>query len=234
VLHPRFRGNRAVAKRVFDVVVALAIAILLLPVLAVAALLIAADGGSPIYRQTRIGARGRPFVMYKLRTMRHDAAADTRWATANDGRVTTIGRALRATHLDEVPQLLNVLRGEMSLVGPRPEQPHYARELERTVPFYSRRIWLKPGMTGWAQIHCGYAGSELGTFHKVCHDLYYIKHRSLRFDLRILWLTMGAVMLDRRRQFRALEGLAPFALERLGGTVIGEEPTTASAGAPPQ
>jgi exopolysaccharide biosynthesis polyprenyl glycosylphosphotransferase len=214
VLHPRFRADGVAAKRAFDVAVALAMAILFLPVLVIAALLIALDGGSPIFRQTRIGARGRPFAMYKLRTMHRDVPDDSQWATADDGRVTTIGRILRTTHLDELPQLLNVLRGEMSIVGPRPEQPHYASELEQTVPFYSRRIWIKPGMTGWAQVHCGYAGSELGTLHKICHDLYYIKHRSLRFDLRILCLTIGAVVLDRQRQFRALEGMAPFALAR--------------------
>jgi exopolysaccharide biosynthesis polyprenyl glycosylphosphotransferase len=227
VLHPRFRAEGAAIKRAFDLAVAIAMGIVFLPVLAVAALLIAADGGSPIFRQTRIGARGRPFVMYKLRTMRPDHSGDSRWTTAEDRRVTAIGRTLRATHLDELPQLVNVLRGEMSIVGPRPEQPLYARDLERTVPFYSRRIWLKPGMTGWAQVHCGYAGSEVGTLHKICHDLYYIKHRSLRFDLRILCLTLGAVVFDRQRQFRALDGVAPFALARCC-TPASEESTGAS------
>jgi exopolysaccharide biosynthesis polyprenyl glycosylphosphotransferase len=227
VLHPRFRAEGAVAKRAFDVVVALVMGIVFLPLLALTVLLIALDDGSPIYRQTRIGARGRPFVMYKLRTMYRDRSSESRWATAGDGRVTPFGRTLRATHLDELPQLLNVLRGDMSIVGPRPEQPHYAQELEQTVPYYSRRIWLKPGLTGWAQVRCGYAGSELGTLHKICHDLYYIKHRSLRFDLRILCLTIGAVLFDRQRQFRPLEGVAPFALAGCCAPA-NDESTTAS------
>jgi hypothetical protein len=97
---------------------------------------------------------------------------------------------LRRTHLDELPQLLNVLRGEMSIVGPRPEQPHYVERLERIIPFYTRRHQLRPGLTGWAQIHCGYAGSERGTMWKLSHDLYYLRHRSFALDVKILLATI--------------------------------------------
>ena len=120
--------------------------------------------------------------------MRPSSGSDAQWAAIDDPRVTPAGRLLRCTHVDELPQLLNVLRGEMSLVGPRPEQPAVVERLERDVPFYQRRHLIRPGITGWAQIRCGYARSESGSMWKHCHDLYYLKHRSIRIDL---WIFLG-------------------------------------------
>jgi lipopolysaccharide/colanic/teichoic acid biosynthesis glycosyltransferase len=145
----------------------------------------------------RIGEKGRPFALYKLRTMRIEADATAQWAAADDPRITRLGGFLRASHLDELPQLANVLRGEMSLVGPRPEQPEFVDRLERTVPFYQRRHLLRPGITGWAQIRCGYAGSDIGSAWKLCHDLFYAKHRSLGLDLLILCETFSTLLFER-------------------------------------
>jgi len=113
-----------------------------------------------------------------------------RWAAEDDDRVTWIGHLLRRTHVDELPQLLNILRGQMSLVGPRPEQAEFVERLERAVPFYTRRHLIKPGLTGWAQVRCGYEGSDEGSLWKVSHDLYYLKHRSMALDFAILWETV--------------------------------------------
>lgn len=137
-----------------------------------------------------------PFTMYKLRTMSIQAGGEVAWSSSEDARVTNVGRVLRRTHLDELPQLLNVLRGEMSMVGPRPEQPLLVEQLEATIEFYRRRHQIRPGLTGWAQVLCWYAGSEAGTTWKLCHDLYYLKHRSLALDLKILLRTVLAVRAD--------------------------------------
>jgi lipopolysaccharide/colanic/teichoic acid biosynthesis glycosyltransferase len=112
--------------------------------------------------------------------------------------VTRLGRVLRRTHLDELPQLINVLRGEMTLVGPRPEQPEFVDRLEQTVPYYSRRHLIRPGITGWAQVRCGYAGSDLGSAWKLCHDLYYLKHRSFALDVAIIAETLRTLVADRQ------------------------------------
>src|SRR3712207_5654495 len=139
-----------------------------------------------------------------LRTMRVDAEADgPRWAEAGDGRVTRIGALLRRTHLDETPQLLNVLRGEMTMVGPRPERPEMVAGLERRFPHYTRRHLVKPGIAGWAALRCGYAGSEIGTAWKLCHDLFYIKRRSVLADLLILIETSVEVFRNAHRVLRA-------------------------------
>ena len=125
--------------------------------------------------------------MIKLRSMRIASEKDgARWASADDGRVTRVGRIMRRTHIDELPQLWNVLRGEMTLVGPRPERRELIAELERSLNYYDRRLLAKPGIAGWAQARCGYGGSEEGTGWKLCHDLFYLKHRSVYFDLLIL------------------------------------------------
>jgi exopolysaccharide biosynthesis polyprenyl glycosylphosphotransferase len=193
VLHPRFRDRRS--QRLLDIVVAGALALLLAPVLLVAALLVRQDGGPVLFRQRRIGRYGRPFVIYKLRTM-HWEADDGRslWAAADDPRVTRVGRVLRRSHLDELPQIVNVLRGDMTLVGPRPEQPEIAARLEAEIPFWRARYRHKPGLTGWAQIRCGYAGSLDGSTWKLAHDLYYLRHRSLSLDLAILLQTAYTVL----------------------------------------
>jgi exopolysaccharide biosynthesis polyprenyl glycosylphosphotransferase len=191
IMHPRYRAVAPRSKRALDIGVSLVAGLLLLPVLAIAAFLIRRDGGPVLFRQVRIGEGGRPLVMYKLRTMREDDGnGAAQWASADDPRVTPVGRFLRHTHLDEIPQLLNVLRGEMSLVGPRPEQPEFVERLEEFIPFYERRHLLKPGVTGWAQVRCGYAGSDTGSAWKLSHDLYYLKHRSLSFDLAMLGETV--------------------------------------------
>jgi lipopolysaccharide/colanic/teichoic acid biosynthesis glycosyltransferase len=117
------------------------------------------------------------------------------WAADRDPRTTTVGRFLRRTHLDELPQLWNVLRGEMSFVGPRPEQLPFVERLERSLPFYQRRHLIRPGLTGWAQVRCGYAGSDVGAAWKLCNDLYYVKHRSLALDLLLLLETVGLLIL---------------------------------------
>lgn len=194
IMHPRYRSGAAPGKRPLELLLAVLAALLLLPLMLVAALLIRRDGGPVLFRQKRIGEGGLPFVLYKLRTMREDAAPAAQWAAADDPRVTPIGRLLRHTHLDEMPQLINVIRGEMSLVGPRPEQPEFVDRLEERLPFYSRRHLLKPGITGWAQVRCGYAGSDSGSAWKLCHDLFYLKHRSLGFDLAIMAETVSTLL----------------------------------------
>ena len=196
MMHPRYRGDAAPGKRVFDIVVAGIAAALVAPLVGFLALVIRlGDGGPALYRQRRVGAGGREFTIVKLRSMSVDAERNgvEEWSHAGDARVTRIGRILRATHLDELPQLWNVLRGEMTLVGPRPERPGKVAELESRFRYYERRHLAKPGITGWAQVRCGYAGSELGTAWKLCHDLYYLKHRSMLGDAMLLIETLRTV-----------------------------------------
>jgi lipopolysaccharide/colanic/teichoic acid biosynthesis glycosyltransferase len=172
-------------------------AVVCAPLIALISILIRRDGDPVFFRQPRIGEGGRKFTLYKVRTMRSSELAPASWATnPNDPRVTGLGRFLRRTHLDELPQLVNVIRGEMSLVGPRPEQPEFVDRLEQTIPYYSRRHLMKPGITGWAQIRCGYAGSREGSAWKLCHDLYYLKHRSFALDLTILFETLRTLVVE--------------------------------------
>lgn len=189
---------RIIAKRAFDLAVTLPLAILLSPVMGVLALLIRRDGGPAFYRQERIGQGGRRFQILKLRTMSYQPDSAATWTTVDDERITPIGRRLRRTHLDEVPQLLNVIRGDMSLVGPRPEQGTYVAQLQELIPFYGQRHIVKPGLTGWAQVRAGYAGSLEGTAVKLCNDLYYVKHHSLSLDLAIMLETIRALLADRQ------------------------------------
>ena len=177
----------------------LAIALPLLPILV---LLIRRDGGPALFGQTRIGEGGHRFRLHKLRTMRVDADSSAQWACPDDPRITRVGAWLRRTHLDELPQLVNVLRGEMSLVGPRPEQPEFVDRLEQILPFYQRRHLMRPGITGWAQVRCGYAGSDVGSAWKLCHDLYYAKHRSTGLDLLILGETLATLAFEREPVMR--------------------------------
>jgi exopolysaccharide biosynthesis polyprenyl glycosylphosphotransferase len=199
IMHPNYRYSPPASKRALDLAVSLTVGLLALPVVLLFALLIRRDGGPVLFRQVRIGEGGRPFTVYKLRTMKTGvSSAAAQWADADDPRVTKVGRFLRRSHLDELPQLLNVIRGEMSIVGPRPEQPEFVDRLERWVPFYTRRHLLKPGITGWAQVRCGYAGSDFGSAWKLCHDLYYLKHRSTALDLVILGETLRTLVADRQ------------------------------------
>ncbi len=163
--------------------------LLLLPIIA---LLIRLDSPGPIfYIQERLGYRGRIFYIYKFRSMYIDAeqAGHAIWAIENDTRVTRVGRFMRATHLDELPQVLNILRGEMSLIGPRPERKEFVTTLEMMIPLYRCRLSVKPGLTGWAQVQYRYGNTEHDAVVKLHYDLYYIKHQSLIIDILILFKT---------------------------------------------
>lgn len=204
LMHPRYRSTGAGAKRLLDLAVGAIAGLVALPLIGVAALAIKLDDRGPIfYRQRRVGEGGREFEILKLRTMSVDAERNgAKWCEAGDQRITRVGRVLRRTHIDELPQLINVTRGEMTLVGPRPERPGIVSQLERVFPHYSRRHLVKPGVTGWAQVRCGYAGSELGTAWKLCHDLYYLKHRSVLSDLLIMLETIAIAAKDAHRPLR--------------------------------
>lgn len=189
---------RTAVKRVFDLVISLALLILALPVLAITAAAIFLETGGPIiYRQDRAGRGGIPFTLLKFRSMRLDAEGDgdARWATRDDERVTRVGRFLRRSRIDELPQLWNVLKGEMSFVGPRPERPCFVAELTQAIPFYAVRHSVKPGITGWAQVRYSYAASVTDTATKLRFDLYYVKNHSLLLDVLILVDTVRVVLL---------------------------------------
>jgi UDP-glucose 4-epimerase len=216
VLHPRFTERRS--QRIVDVVVAGALLALFLPLLGVLALLIRRDGGSAFFRQVRIGQDGRRFAMYKLRTMRWQPAVEwAGWTEVDDPRITAVGRVLRRTHLDELPQLINVLRGDMTFVGPRPEQPDIVERLEQQLPLWRGRHRHKPGLTGWAQVRCGYGGSDDGSARKLAHDLYYLRHRSLAFDVAILAQTAVTLLLPPRRDE---DLLVPLVVPRSDNVVV--------------
>lgn len=188
--------------RVADIALALPLLALTSPFLGLAAIAIRlSDRGPALFRQTRIGRFGRPFVMLKLRTMRRDAEKDgPRFADTDDARVTGVGRLLRRSRLDELPQLLNVLRGEMSLVGPRPEQPSFVEQLSREIPFYAFRLAVPPGITGWAQINAPYAGDALADHRqKLEYDLYFIREQSLALYLLTLLRTISTALVGARR-----------------------------------
>ena len=184
------------AMRLMDIAGAAAglmLAALLTPLIALA---IKVDSRGPIlYRQERLGRAGRRFILWKFRSMSVDAeACGPCWASPSDSRATRVGRFLRTTHLDELPQLWNVLRGEMSLVGPRPERPEFTDSLSRDIPFYRLRLSVRPGLTGLKQIRVGYASTEAEHLEVLRHDLYYIKHRSVALNLLILARTLGSVV----------------------------------------
>jgi sugar transferase (PEP-CTERM system associated) len=188
---------RLATKRAFDVVVSLGMLIVSAPLALLAAVAIHAEDRGPIlYRQTRTGQDGRPFRMIKFRSMRVDAEADGRavWASRNDSRTTRVGAWIRRLRIDELPQLLNVLSGQMSLVGPRPERPEFVAALAHNVPFYNERHFVKPGITGWAQVRYGYGASESDAQAKLEYDLYYVKHHSLALDLMVLVQTVEIVL----------------------------------------
>jgi sugar transferase (PEP-CTERM system associated) len=183
--------------RLLDVLGAAALFVLTLPIMLVLALAIALDDGLPVfYRQRRVGVRGKEFTLYKFRSMRRDAETGGKavWAKQEDRRATRIGAWLRKTRLDELPQLLNVLRGDMSFVGPRPERPEFVADLSSKIPYYQERHYVKPGITGWAQLCYPYGASEKDAFAKLEFDLYYIKNRSIIFNLIILLQTVEVVL----------------------------------------
>jgi sugar transferase (PEP-CTERM system associated) len=189
---------RAIVKRCFDVLVSALLLVIAIPCLAIAALLIAVEGGGPvIYRQERVGYRGQTFTVYKLRSMSQDAEKDGRpaWATVDDSRVTKVGRWIRRSRIDELPQLVNVLKGEMSFVGPRPERPEFVAMLTEQIPFYAVRHSVKPGLTGWAQVRYSYGATVEQSVRKLEYDLYYVKNHTLLLDLIILLETVRVVLL---------------------------------------
>jgi|SRR5579875_399205 lipopolysaccharide/colanic/teichoic acid biosynthesis glycosyltransferase len=170
--------------------------LLILLILPVMALLIYLDSPGPIfYSQERLGYMGKPFRIYKFRSMRPGAESNGKaiWASRHDTRVTRVGRVLRAAHLDELPQAFNILRREMSLVGPRPEREEFAREMEMLDPAYHDRLLVKPGLTGWAQVKFGYGEGDRSELYKLQYDLYYIAHRSCWFDFVIILKTLVEV-----------------------------------------
>jgi sugar transferase (PEP-CTERM system associated) len=194
-----FRVSRVtrLMKRAIDLSLSLLMAAGTVPLMLLTAALVWLEDGRPIlYRQERVGENGRTFVLSKFRSMRRDAEKGGRpvWATDGDERVTRVGRFIRMTRLDELPQLWNVLRGDMSFVGPRPERPFFVDELSRQIPFYQQRHAVKPGLTGWAQVKYRYGSSLEDAMEKLRYDLYYIKHLSVFFDLTIVFDTVKVVL----------------------------------------
>ena len=191
------------AKRAFDLVLTTVGLLIGTPVMLVIACLVKLTSRGPVlYHQQRVGLNGRIFTVHKFRTMRQDAEAGTGpvWSRPDDARVTPVGRMLRRTRLDELPQLWNVLRGDMSFVGPRPERPEFVSQLTASIPFYGQRHAVKPGVTGWAQIRYTYGASVEDAIEKLQYDLYYIKNLSIAFDLVIVLETIKTVVLRRGGQ----------------------------------
>jgi exopolysaccharide biosynthesis polyprenyl glycosylphosphotransferase len=180
--------------------IALAICCPLFPLIALAVML--TSPGPVLFRQQRVGRRGETFTLYKFRTMRQDAEATTGavWAGKDDPRITTVGKVLRTTRLDEIPQLWNVLIGDMGFVGPRPERPEFVQWLAEEIPYYTLRHIIRPGLTGWAQVRYQYGASLKESETKLQYDLYYIKHMSLSLDLWIIFETLKTVLLGRGAQ----------------------------------
>jgi len=193
-----FRVSRLTraAKRAFDLGCALVVFVLTAPAMLLTAIAVRLDSPGPIlYRQERVGENGRVFTLRKFRSMRIDAEQGTPvWAKEKDDRVTRVGRVMRLTRLDELPQLWNVLKGDMSFVGPRPERPFFVQQLAESIPFYMARHAVKPGLTGWAQVKYSYGASLEDAMEKLRYDLYYIKHLSVFFDLTIVFDTVKVVL----------------------------------------
>lgn len=208
VLHPswiffsdgfQFSGVAQFSKRILDLLVGVVIFLLAWPLMLMVALAIRIESGGkgPIFfHQVRVGLNGKTFRVHKFRSMRTDAEADgvARWATKNDSRITRVGNFIRKTRLDELPQVFNVLRGQMSLVGPRPERPEFVEQLEREMPFYAERHRVKPGLTGWAQLSYPYGATIEDARNKLEFDLYYVKNASVFLDLIILLETVEVVL----------------------------------------
>jgi sugar transferase (PEP-CTERM system associated) len=194
-----FRASRVTrsVKRMLDLALSIVGCILAAPLMALTAIAIAIDSPGPaLYSQERVGENGRTFTLYKFRSMRTDAeqAGQPVWARDKDDRVTRVGRFIRLTRLDELPQLWNVLKGDMSFVGPRPERPFFVEQLAREIPFYMERHAVKPGVTGWAQVKYRYGSTIEDAMEKLRYDLYYIKHLSIVFDLTIVLDTVKVIL----------------------------------------
>ncbi len=192
ILHNNFQKN---LKKIFDVSLAVIMGVMTLPVMGVTFLLVKLDGGPALFKQKRVGFRGEEFEIIKFRSMRVDAEKDgAQWAKKNDSRVTRVGSFIRKTRIDELPQLWNVVRGEMSFVGPRPERLVFIEKLEKEIPFYDVRHSIKPGLTGWAQVMYPYGSSVEDALHKLEYDLYYLKHQNFMFDLMVFFKTIKVVL----------------------------------------
>lgn len=190
-------AGRAIIKRLFDLCVASMLLLLAAPVMVIAALAILLETGRPVFfRQERVCAPGRSFDILKFRSMIQDAEKDgkPRWAVVGDDRVTRVGRFIRATRIDELPQLINVLKGEMSFVGPRPERPYFVDQLNQQVPYYDIRHYVKPGITGWAQVRMDYGSTVEEAMEKLEYDLFYVKNHSLFLDCMVLFETIQVVL----------------------------------------
>ncbi len=196
-----FKKSRVLllTKRLLDIVASLVLLIISLPISIVTAAAIKLDSKGPIiFSQERAGEREKVFKIYKFRSMYTDAEKHgPRWASDNDSRITRVGRIIRKLRIDEIPQLYNILKGDMSFVGPRPERPYFVEQLKKQIPFYSERFWVKPGLTGWAQINYSYGASVEDALEKLQYDLYYIKHLSITLDIAIILQTIKVVLVGR-------------------------------------
>ncbi|MBW1703193.1 MAG: exopolysaccharide biosynthesis polyprenyl glycosylphosphotransferase [Deltaproteobacteria bacterium] len=183
-------------KRLIDLSISALIIIITLPLLAVTALAIRLDSPGPVFfKQQRVGKGGKVFSVWKFRSMYKDAEQNGAvWADKSDPRVTRVGRVIRFLRIDELPQLWNIFRGEMSLIGPRPERPEFVRELTASIPYYDIRHSVSPGITGWAQVNYPYGASVEDALHKLEYDVYYIKNMSLFLDFKIFIRTIGVVL----------------------------------------
>jgi sugar transferase (PEP-CTERM system associated) len=196
----RFSSAVALLRRTVDIVVSAVLLLMVLPLVPLISLAIKLDSrGFVFYRQKRVGLRGKVFTIYKFRTMRQDAESTTgaTWARHGDPRITMVGRFLRSSRFDEIPQLWCVLKGDMNLVGPRPERPEFVEMLTREIPFYGVRNAVRPGITGWAQVCYKYGNNIVDAKEKLQYDLYYLKNMSLGLDLMIMFQTIKIVMLGR-------------------------------------
>lgn len=196
--HPFIKGYSTnsiypYVKRGLEVLFSIALLLFTLPVMLLVAVAIKLESPGPIfYKQVRVGLKGRNFEVIKLRSMRTDAEKNgPQWASKNDPRVTRVGQFIRKTRIDELPQLVNILRGDMSLIGPRPERPVFTDQFEKEIPGFKKRLEVKPGLTGWAQVNGGY---EATPEEKLRLDLYYIEKQSLKLDLKIIWKTVLVVL----------------------------------------
>jgi sugar transferase (PEP-CTERM system associated) len=191
----RGRLGRAI-KRMLDVVVSFGLLVATTPVLCAVALLIRCESAGPVlYRQERIGQYGKPFTLFKFRSMRVEAeAAAPKWAQQDDPRVTRIGKFIRSVRIDELPQLVNVILGNMSLIGPRPERPYFVEQLRQEIPYYAERHIVRPGLTGWAQINYPYGASTYDARRKLEYDFYYLKNQSILLDLYIMISTVRVIL----------------------------------------
>jgi lipopolysaccharide/colanic/teichoic acid biosynthesis glycosyltransferase len=198
VVHRHHRVIYRIPRRIVEVWTSGALLLVASPVLLLAALAIRLTSRGPaLYRQRRVGRAGKPFTLVKLRTMTIGPQQEACWAQSDAHRVTRIGSHLRRFRIDELPQLWNVLRGDLALIGPRPEQVPIVDRLRQELPHYSLRHCIRPGITGWAQVNLGYAGSVEGALAKLERDLFYVKRRSLRLDALIVWLTLKTVLAGR-------------------------------------